>query len=407
MIVVAGLLFAVTIAQDATLRPSCDGSDAAAGKIPAGTQVEIRFAVSDGSNCYKIAATVDGKPVLGYVDGSALADTKSFDEQRRGGASLDGIGQSQALAKHLNERAGDPVPERAGDPVPLLNTHQPAKALEQIEQMLKNSPRDAKLLALASVAAYRSDDLRRAAGYCRDALALTDDSQTAGFCRTVERESREDKSGEKLVGMRVALRYEGQTLPADMARSMVAILDEEFGRISEQLGCVAEERITAIVQSRDAYLKTTNAAEWSGGQYDGRIHVSMSEGRWDGKQLDAGTRRTLAHEMVHACLANIGRFPSWLHEGLAQKLSGDTLSASVRADLRDKIRGGAIPKLENMGQNWSRLNAQNARLAYNLALAAADALVEDYANAGLRNMLRNPEMLTSATAGVDRALGFY
>jgi len=398
MIAVAGLLFAATIAQDAALRPSCDGSDAAVGKIPAGTQVEIRFAVSDGSNCYKIAATVDGKPVLGYVDGSALADTKSFDEQRRGGASLDGIGQSQALAERLNERAGDPVP--------LLNTHQPAKALEQIEQMLKNNPRDTKLLALASVAAYQSDDMRRAAGYCRDALALTDDSQTAGFCRTVERESREDKSGEKLVGMRVALRYEGQTLPADVARSMVAILDEEFGRISEQLGCAAEERITAIVQSRDAYLKTTNAAEWSGGQYDGRIHVSMLEGRWEGKQLDAGTRRTLAHEMVHACLANIGSFPSWLHEGLAQKLSGDTLSAAARADLQDKIRDGAVPKLENLGQNWSHMNAQNARLAYNLALAAADALLENYANAGLRNMLRNPEMLTPATAGVDKALGF-
>ncbi len=398
MIAVAGLLFAVTIAQDASLRPSCDSSDAATGKIPAGTQVEIRFAVSDGSNCYKIAATVDGKPVLGYVDGSALTDTLSFDEQRRGGASLDGIGQSQALAEHLKESAGDPVP--------LLNTHQPAKALEQIEQMLKNSPRDAKLLALASVAAYQSDDLRRASGYCRDALALTGDGQTAGFCRTVERESKEDKSGEKLVGMRVALRYEGETLPADVARSMLAILDEEFGRISEQLGCAAAERITAIVQSRDAYLKTTNAAEWSGGQYDGRIHVSMLEGRWDGKQLDAGTRRTLAHEMVHACLANIGRFPSWLHEGLAQKLSGDTLSAAARADLQDKIRDGAIPRLENLGQNWSRMSAQNARLAYNLALAAADALVENYANAGLRNMLRNPEMLGPATEGVDKALGF-
>jgi hypothetical protein len=52
------------------------------------------------------------------------------------------------------------------------------------------------------------------------------------------------------------------------------------------------------------------------------------------------------------------------------------------------------------------MNAQNARLAYNLALAAADALLENYANAGLRNMLRNPEMLTPATAGVDKALGF-
>lgn len=394
MIAVAGLLFAATIAHDAALRPSCDASDTAVGRIPAGTQVEIRFAVSDGSNCYKIAATVDGKPVLGYVDGSALADTRSFDEQRRGGASLDGIGQSRALAAHLSVQAGDPVL--------LLNSHQPAKALEQIEQMLKKNPRDAKLLALAGVAAYQSDDLRRASGYCRDALALTDDGQIAGFCRTVERESREDKSGGKLVGMRVVLRYEDETMPVDVARGMLGILDEEFGRISEKLGCTTEERITAIVQSRDAYLRTTNAAEWSGGLYDGRIHVAM----WDSKHLDAGTRRTLAHETVHACLANIGSFPSWLHEGLAQQLSGDTLSAGARAEMRDRIRDGAIPKLEDLGADWSRMSPQNARLAYNLALAAADALAENYASYGLRNLLRNPGMLRSVTAGVDKALGF-
>lgn len=401
MIGAVGLLFAVTMARDAALRPSCETAtdQTVVGTLPAGTAVEIRFAVADGSNCYKIAANVDGKPLLGYVDGSALANTQSFEDQRRGGASLDGVGQSRVVVQGLAGAAR--VTVHGSRIVDLLNAHQPAKALEHIEPLLKNDPRNPGLLALASVAAYQSDDLKRAQRYCRDALAVSEDSRIAGFCQTVERESRADKSGEKLYGMRVALRYEGEALPADVARTMVSIVDQEFIRISGQLGCPAEERITVIVQSRDAYLRTTNAAEWSGGLYDGRIHVALAAGQPFGPD----TRRTFAHETVHACLANIGTFPAWLHEGLAQKLSGAVLSSIARDELRTAIRSGAIPKLENLGQNWSRMSAQNARLAYNLALAATDTLVDDYAAYGLRNLLRNPDMLQQATAQIDKTLG--
>src|ERR1051326_6584988 len=121
------------------------------------------------------------------------------------------------------------------------------------------------------------------------------------------------------------------------------------------------------------------------------------DGTSAGKQFGPRVRRTFAHETVHACLANIGRFPAWLHEGLAQKLSGDTLSAAARQELTENIRAGRIPKLEAMGQDWSHLSTEHARLAYNLALAAADVLVQDSANYGLRNVLRSRELLQLAT----------
>ncbi len=218
--------------------------------------------------------------------------------------------------------------------------------------------------------------------------------------RQVEHEASADKSGEKLYGMRVALRYEGASLPADTARSMLAVLDEQFARISDQLGCATDERITAVVQSRQAYLQTTGAAEWSGGQYDGRIHVSADAGT-----LTPRMRETLTHEMVHACLANIGSFPAWVHEGLAQKLSGARLPAGARAELQQAIAAGAIPKLEQMGPSFSRLDSTHARLAYELALAAADVMVDQHAGYGLRNIVRNPDMLARITPEIDKALG--
>ena len=393
------LLFAIAVKHDqAPLRSGCGESESVVSNLPAGTPVEVRFVLSDGSDCYKIAATVNGKQEIGYVTAADLTGLDSFEQQRRTAPAT--------FATFSAERAPEPPPIRQqSDPllsniVGLLNANQPGKALEHLEPLIKLNPHNPDVLMLAGFAAYRTDDVRRAMSYWKEALAQRPDEKLASFYRKVEKEAAADSSGDKLYGMRVALRYEGQSLPADVARSMVAVLDEEFIRISDQLGCPSGERIVAIVQSREAYLKATSAAEWSGGQYDGRIHVAMNE-----HEMGPQTRRTLAHEIVHACLANIGRFPAWLHEGLAQKLSGDTLSPAARERLQRSIEQHAVPKLENVRQDWSRMDAVHARLAYDLALAAADAVVDQHAAYGLRNIVHNPEILRHITPSIDKALG--
>jgi len=44
------------------------------------------------------------------------------------------------------------------------------------------------------------------------------------------------------------------------------------------------------------YRKSTDAAEWSGGQFDGKIRVPV----FDPQVLDRGMLRSLAHETTHA-----------------------------------------------------------------------------------------------------------
>lgn len=283
----------------------------------------------------------------------------------------------------------------------LLEANQPAKALQTLQPLLTGD-RDPDLLYLAGLAAYRNDQIKDALLYWRQSLELRPNQPLERLYRRVEREDAGDRSAEKLYGMRVVLRYEGETVSNVMARSMIAILDEEFTRIAAVLGCPAEERVTAIVQSRQAYLRTTDAAEWSGGQYDGRIRVSLPEAGQSGAEM----RRVFAHEIVHACLTNISQaWPAWLHEGLAQKLSGESLSPAAREQVRQLAAAHAIPRLENMGQAWSRMNAQHARTAYSVALAAAEFLLADYASVGIRNLLSNPEQLPAVTAGLDQRLG--
>ena len=75
------------------------------------------------------------------------------------------------------------------------------------------------------------------------------------------------------------LRYDGAVADSGAAAEMVAMLEEEFTRIAGQLGCRAEERIVTIVQSREAYMKTTGAPAWSGAAYDGKLRIPILDRR--------------------------------------------------------------------------------------------------------------------------------
>jgi tetratricopeptide (TPR) repeat protein len=382
------------------LRADCSSDAEVVATLPAGTVVSLRFAVNDGSDCYKISALVEGKPVDGYINGSALTGLEQFELERRNapdGSSVRVLTPAEKLQKSVALRSSDPTLQKASQ---LLESNQPSNALNLLQPLLKHPDPDA--LFLAGLAAYRSDHVKDALDYWKQSLAIRPDDALARFYAKVQREATADQSTQKLYGLRVVLRYEAESTRPDVAGGMVAVLDEEFSRISGQLGCRAEERIVAIVQSRAAYLKSTDAAEWSGGQYDGRIRVSLPESGVVG----AETRRALAHEIVHACLTNISNnWPAWLQEGLAQKLSGDTLPASAAATLRQMAAQHSLPRLENIGQSWSRMSNQHARLAYNLALLAVDNMLERYANYGIRNILNNPDQLPAITAELDRTLG--
>jgi hypothetical protein len=404
---------AMAVRTDQTpLRSGCETGDQVVANLPAGTPVELRFRLSDGTDCFKVAATVGGKDVLGYVPGSALTGLTQFEEDRSASGSAS---SSVDVSSDLKRPAAvpgktqymlhttDPSLARAAQ---LLNASQPAQALEELQTAIQRHPRDPNVLMLAGLAAYRSDQIRAALDYWKQSLDIAPNETLNAVYEGARHEAAADRSGEKLFGARIALRYEGEALPANTARAIVAMLDDDYARISAQLGCNSNERIVAIVQNRDSYLRTTGAAEWSGGQYDGRIHIAWTDGSEVGPQM----QRALAHELVHACLTSIPSgstpWPAWLQEGLAQKLSGDTLPPAVRDQLRQFAATHAISRLEDLGQDWSRMSRPKALNAYSLALAAADALYDNYANYGIRNVLSNPNTLPRITADLDQKLGF-
>lgn len=204
---------------------------------------------------------------------------------------------------------------------------------------------------------------------------------------------------DSVVGMRAVLRYDPRTVSLDTAREMTGILDREVARISAQLGCAPREPVETIVHSENSYRNSGNP-EWSGGAFDGRIHVPVLNHRL----LDDNLRRILAHETVHACLALLGRWPAWLHEGIAQHVSGETLAPAGRERIAALARERRLPALSSLGNDWSKLDAPSARLAYDIALCAVEIFNRDFGIVGLRNLLRDPARLPYYTQEIDRRL---
>ncbi|HEV8145116.1 MAG TPA: hypothetical protein VGP79_01970 [Bryobacteraceae bacterium] len=399
-----------TVKNDATvLRVGCEIDSERIATLTSDTPLAIRFALSGESvPCFKVAIEIEGKLVEGYLPDTAIHGLEEFERGRRDAAWLDAtqvMGALRSSDRMPSQMAGAGGSSVAVQAAHLIEISQPAKALQILEGVLKNQ-RDPGLFALAGIAAWRSDDAKRALDYWRASIELHPNSDLERLVRRVERETHADQSSQKIVGMRVLLRYDDSTIPVETARQMVGALDEEFGRVALNLGCPAEERIVAIAQSREAYRKGSDAAEWSGGQFDGRIRVPLSAGQSNvGQALDASLRRVLAHEITHACLSMLGRWPAWLQEGLAQKLSGDTLDPKLRRRIAEMSRVGKLPRLSNLGQDWSRLDGEHARTAYALALAAVEILYETYHEDGVRNLIRNPERLAAITADLDKRLG--
>ena len=388
-----------------SLRSGCSPDARVLASLPAGVPVTIKYSINGESGpCYKVSVEVDGKTLEGSLPASAVSETEDFDQARRQAVWMDTplivntIRSSAALPSlHASASGASALAQKAAD---LISSSRPQKALEILEPELKIY-RDPGLLALAGIAAWRSDDSRQALEYLRASLDIAPSPEVEKFYRQVEREAKGDQSTDRLYGLRVLLRYDSSLIPTDTAREMTTVLDQEFIRISQQLGCSADERVIAIVQSRDAYRKSTDSAEWSGGQFDGKIRVPV----FDPKVVDRAMLRSLGHETTHACLTMLGHWPAWLQEGIAQKLSGDSLTAAQMKKVSDWVRQGRLPRLSNLRQDWSRLDAEHAAAAYALSLAAVELLWQDSGYDGLRNLLRNPDRLPQVTAELDRKLG--
>jgi tetratricopeptide (TPR) repeat protein len=154
-----------------------------------------------------------------------------------------------------------------------------------------------------------------------------------------------------------------------LAAEATGLLDAAFWDIGKTLGAYPSEPVVLMLYTEQQFRDVTQAPEWAGGLYDGRIRVPAA-GAALSPQL---FQRVLTHELAHAMIATIAPqgVPAWLHEGLAQYFEGDDPEAARR---RLKAVGQVIP-LRALERSFSRLTASQARVAYDESLVVVDAIL--------------------------------
>lgn len=388
----------------AVVRAGCGEGDEQVGRIDAGAEVAIRFSMNGEQGvCYK----VESGAVKGWVMAGDLVGLEAFDAGRRNANQTNYL---ESKPNHSNEirqltktetRIEGRATETLKKALEMLDQHQPKQALRLLEWSLMNEGRgNAFALALAGLAAYQSDELKRAEQYWKESLAIEKNPPVERLLARIKSEAAADKGDNVTNGERFRLRFDGGEVPAHVAAAMLDALDSEYKRIDEAIGCGGNEAITAIVQSRESYKASSGGAEWSAAVYDGRIRVGMP----DGAVVSPELRRRFGHEIVHACLARRGHFPSWFHEGLAQRLSGNRLSGTGKAEVLAAVKDGRLPALAALAGAWRGMNAGQARMAYNYALAAVDAIYEAEGEGRVREFIRSPESVRAAGERAWRAL---
>jgi tetratricopeptide (TPR) repeat protein len=435
---------AVVNMEDVPLLSSCEAGASVTAVLPEGQKVRLRFALAGAAaGCYSVSAEVDGGTVEGYVRKPQISGLEEFEKARQQASSqlmvqtairMVGLDLDQpknpvrpAASLSANQRGvlmqaaarleeGKPKEAElllAQSDLPtddrnaallrskaLLQLARPRDALSVVNAALTTHSEDADLLAVAGLSWFQLDDVRTAKSYLKRSLSIEHNSWVKNVYEKVEREGQADVSANKSYGGRFVLRYEGGQLDPDTARKLTGVFEREITRISMELGCPFRERLVVILQSRENYKNTTGAADWSAGRYDGRIRLALPPNGTVGEEV----RRTFSHETVHACLASLGRWPSWLHEGLAQKLSGAVSRPQGQQALRKLAEAKKLPKLADLAGPWARLSTEQALVAYELALSAAELFVERYKRYGVRSLMSNPQQLPQVTQELDRLL---
>ena len=230
---------------------------------------------------------------------------------------------------------------------------------------------DSKALAFSL---YRQNDLPGAQEQAQAALALRRDEELIELLLKLRREIRVQRNYDNARTAHFAVLFDGYE-HEEMKVVVLDILKDAYAEIGKELAHFPEEPITVILYTGKDFSDVTRAPGWAGGMFgmsDGKIRLPVQGAAGQERML----RRVVTHEYVHALLHSLApSTPLWLHEGLAQYLSGDR-AVNVAQVIPLPMLAGGFPR-----------DARAAYAAYMVSLQAVSDLVDERGMPPLRRLL--------------------
>lgn len=163
-----------------------------------------------------------------------------------------------------------------------------------------------------------------------------------------------------------------------------------------------------VLHTKNQFQGATGSPIWADGLFDpvlGRIQIPTQGAATDRAWLT----RVLRHEFVHAVIheelgATAGSIPTWLNEGLAMQLAGDSWH-----DMTSMPQGEqSLVPLAALEGSWENLPADKVSVAYHEANGATHYLIERFGMHKVHEVLAHLKARqTIAAAMQDRLLLSY
>lgn len=173
----------------------------------------------------------------------------------------------------------------------------------------------------------------------------------------------------------------------DTWTTVLEILEDAYREIGQKFGHFPSKPIAVVLHTKNSFQSATSSPAWADGLYDptlGRIQIPTQGATTDKKWLTNVLRHEYVHALLHDRLGTSGSaLPTWLNEGLAIQLAGDTWP-----ELNEALHGNVkVMPLNFLEGPWGALPTNAATLAYLEANSATHYLIERWGMARVDELL--------------------
>ena len=267
----------------------------------------------------------------------------------------------------------------------LVRSGSAIDAISYAKRATEIVPDSPDAFATLGYAEYSAGRLQDAIQSWKKSLSYRPDATVSGLLAKAERDaSTESNYSERQTGHFV-LRFEGNQSSDAFRDQLLSTLESEYQDLARTFGSEPHSSIRVVLYTAEAFFDVTRAPSWMGALNDGQLRIPL-------RGMDSVTpqlARVLKHELTHSFIGEITahRCPAWLNEGIAQALEPRLLGGrtALLAQLFQAERELPLNMLEG---GFSSLSIEEAALAYDESLLAADYLVEHYGMADVVRVLQ-------------------
>lgn len=206
------------------------------------------------------------------------------------------------------------------------------------------------------------------------------DKEILAYKEKLTKEWQIEEKMDKNYGGNFTVTFEGGG--DELGNSALATLEEAYVDLGSRFQYWPQQKTEVILYGNRDFKSLTNAPDWSGGLYDGKIRIPV--GGLTG--MNENLRRILYHEYAHVLIRALARnhVPLWLNEGLAQWAAGESTK-----NLEERLtQGEKIIPFSSFDKSFDGLSATEVSLAYGQSLSLTNFLIEHFGEAQIIELLR-------------------